>query len=595
MRQLKEIFSNIKYIALIASKYERLYLPLLIAVSLIQGTLPFANIIIPKYIINELTGSKRVDHLLLLVLILVGINLILRITNEYISTIYIQVADDHLQNRVGMLMGYKIMDIDYNYLENPEIYDMKEKANRINNGVIKDIVAAASSILSNVITLVGIIYIMAKLNPLIMLLILGTVTISARSNMKTQKLFYTIQNLLIPINRRLSYLFRMINDFTYGKDIRLFNLAGWLTKKCEYYWHKTVLEMKPRMVKVAHTNSIAIIVRFIQEGIVYIYLGLRVIWANMTLGDFVMYQNAVRSFTDSLSAIASAFVAIYQNNMYVRDYRNFMALENRINVDRDDTVPLPDLSKPYEIEFKDVSFKYPGQNSYALKNLSLTIKSGQKLSIVGLNGAGKTTLVKLLIRLYDQCEGVVLLNGTDIRKFNYNDYLSQFTVVFQDFNIFAFSLKENIALTESEKCDDERLISAIEKSGLDEKVRSLEKGMDSQIYKIFDEHGIELSGGEKQKLALARALYRKSSIVVLDEPTSALDPLAEYDLYKRFADLTEGRTTLYISHRMSSSKFSDAVAVIKNGTMVEYGTHEELMRRNGDYTTMFEAQAQYYI
>ena len=247
------------------------------------------------------------------------------------------------------------------------------------------------------------------------------------------------------------------------------------------------------------------------------------------------------------------------------------------------------------IEFRHVSFKYPSANEYVLKDVNIVIPAGQHLSVVGLNGAGKTTFIKLLCRLYDVNEGEILLNGINIKDYSYDAYMRELAVVFQDFKLFALTMRENIELGDSKKTSKTDLTKVCELSGLTELIDSLPKGIDTQIYKYFDKEGIEPSGGELQKMAIARALYKDAPIVILDEPTAALDPVAEYEVYSHFNELVGGKTAIYISHRLSSCKFSDKIAVFSDKTIKEYGTHEELVgKQGGIYATMFATQAQYY-
>ena len=255
---------------------------------------------------------------------------------------------------------------------------------------------------------------------------------------------------------------------------------------------------------------------------------------------------------------------------------------------------IENLDGGHTIEFRNVGFSYPGTGVKVLDNVSITLHSGEKLSVVGLNGAGKTTFIKLLCRLYDADSGEILLDGVNIREYDYDEYMKLFSVVFQDFRLLAFSVDDNILLGRSEP--PETVDGLLEKVGLDEKVKSLPNGHDTMMFKQFDKEGVELSGGEQQKLAIARALYKNAPVVILDEPTAALDPVAEYEIYKRFDELVGGKTGIYISHRLSSCKFCDRIAVFSEGTIKEYGTHDELLRKkDGIYSEMFTAQAQYYI
>lgn len=266
--------------------------------------------------------------------------------------------------------------------------------------------------------------------------------------------------------------------------------------------------------------------------------------------------------------------------------------ENSVNADSN---RLPAVEVDFEradITFEKVSFHYPGTEQKILDNVSFTINAREKTALVGLNGAGKSTLIMLILRLYRPTEGRILMNGVDIQTIPFDEYSKRFGVVLQDFSLFAYSVRENI--TFGEEVNEEKLEEVLKKSGLHDKIASLPKGANTSIYKDLDDEGIEFSGGDSQKLALARALYKSGSIVILDEPTSAFDPLAEYDFFKRLEELSEGKTTLFVSHRLSSTVFCHKILVLKNGKITEEGSHAELMERDGDYKELFMLQAQYY-
>ncbi|WP_373761435.1 ABC transporter ATP-binding protein [Jeotgalibaca porci] len=251
------------------------------------------------------------------------------------------------------------------------------------------------------------------------------------------------------------------------------------------------------------------------------------------------------------------------------------------------------LDNEYTLEARNVSFAYPGSDEYVLKNVNLKLEVGEKLAIVGMNGSGKTTLIKLLCRLYDPTEGQILLNGIDIRKYDYQEYLRLLAVVFQDFQLYAFHLGENVAA--SKVVNEESAVGALEKAGFSERGRTLKDGLDTYLYKNYDESGIEVSGGEAQKIAMARAIYKKAPIVLLDEPTAALDPLSEFEMYTNFSEVVGNRSAIYISHRLSSVRFCDRIAVFEQGAIIQEGTHSELVQKqDGKYFELWHAQAQYY-
>ncbi len=257
-------------------------------------------------------------------------------------------------------------------------------------------------------------------------------------------------------------------------------------------------------------------------------------------------------------------------------------------------IPVEDTTQ-IEFTFEDVSFTYPHQNECTLKNINLTIKNKERLSIVGENGAGKTTLVKLLLRLYEPTQGRILLNGIDIREIDYSEYLRLFSTVFQDFKLFAFKILDNITSLDNESGDLSKVNHCLEKAGLLSKINALEEGVETYLIKIYEENGVELSGGEAQKLAIARALYKDAPIVILDETTAALDPKAEYEIYTKFLSLVDDKTAIFISHRLSSTKFCDRIVVLREGEIAEIGSHSELLAQKGYYAELFSMQAQFYL
>ena len=307
----------------------------------------------------------------------------------------------------------------------------------------------------------------------------------------------------------------------------------------------------------------------------------------LSIGDFVMFAAAASSFATSLTATFSEATQSLLTARMIAPYRQFLRLKDRM--------PKAEGSvdgQAQALRFENVSFRYPRAQAPTLRHLNLTLKKGQRLAVVGENGAGKTTMIKLLLRLYDPDEGRILLGDRDIRELSPKEYAEQFSVVFQDFKLFAFSVRENICLGREEQ---ERLDRVLAQTGLDELLAGYEKGVDTSVYKQFDEKGVEFSGGERQKIAIARALYKDAPIVVMDEPTAALDPIAEEEIYNQLNNLIHGRTALFISHRLSSCKFCDEVAVFQEGRVVEQGSHEELMKEEGLYRRMFTAQSQYYV
>jgi ATP-binding cassette subfamily C protein len=296
-------------------------------------------------------------------------------------------------------------------------------------------------------------------------------------------------------------------------------------------------------------------------------------------------------FSQSLQSVLEFSLDTAKKTTYINEFIKFLDYPDTLEKNK---LPVSRVGA-YEFEFKNVSFRYPRSNDYVLKNLNLKLSSGEHLSIVGLNGAGKSTFVKLLCRLYDVTEGEILLNGINIKEYDYREYLDLFSVVFQDFKLLAYPIRENITLGNKKQLSDDKILDLCRVSGIEEKIEALDRGLDTSLYKTFDKEGIEPSGGEAQKISIARALAKDAPIVILDEPTASLDPIAEYEIYNSFDNLVGSKSAVFISHRLSSCRFSDVIAVFDQCILREYGTHEELVHKEGGiYASMFAAQAQYY-
>jgi len=309
------------------------------------------------------------------------------------------------------------------------------------------------------------------------------------------------------------------------------------------------------------------------------------------VGSVVKYVGSINKFISGFTGFMAEFAALRADNEGLRTYFEYINIPSKMYYG---TLPVEKRSdNEYEIEFRNVSFKYPGTDTYALKDISLKLHIGERLAVVGMNGSGKTTFIKLLCRLYDPTEGEITLNGIDIKKYDYDEYMGIFSVVFQDFKLFSFSLGQNVAA--GVEYDRARVETCLEKSGFGERYKTMEKGTETCLYRDFEEDGVEISGGEAQKIALTRALYKNAPFIVLDEPTAALDPVAEYEIYSKFDGIVGNKTAIYISHRLSSCRFCDDIAVFHEGMVIQRGSHEELLKQDsGKYRELWQAQAQYY-
>lgn len=489
----------------------------------------------------------------------------------------------------------KTLDMDYEALETPEMLDRLQKAKRATAGDwqgVQGMMTYMQVLFTQIISIIIAIIIMTSFDPLIILVIAVLSYIQflyfEHIRKKDKKEMW---DAMMPHWRKLEYMENVTTDFSYAKDIRLFGMKKFLAKKQKDVYDEELRHwIKSRQYWIYNSifsHGISLVRQLIITG----WLVYSVIAKDLSIGNFTLYLASAGAFSNAINEVLSALSALRERSAHTDDYRSFMDIPGDSGKD---TIPIPKADK-YVFTFENVSFKYKGQEKYALKNLNITVDAGEKLAVVGLNGAGKSTFIKLLLRLYDVSEGRILMNGTDIRRFDRAEYYRLFSPAFQDVTVFAFPMAENVSMSPPDETDKNKAEKCVREAGLGDKMDKLEKGIDTELLKVLYDDGVDLSGGEKQKLALARALYKGSDVIVLDEPTAALDALAEYRLYKSFNGLVGNRTAVYISHRLSSTRFCDRVAMFKDGEMTETGTHEELMAKNGDYAEMFRVQAQYYV
>jgi ATP-binding cassette subfamily B protein/ATP-binding cassette subfamily C protein len=586
----KSLFVGIAFLSKLYWKYSKSALFFLLLACIFKGIVPFASIIFPKFIIDELTGTQQLSVIIffiacLLVCVLFGNTLINVFHTKYFLNGHI------VFNLFELDLSRNLYEADLERIEAASFNDLKGKAERFLYGDGKGwggVLSKAADVSSYIITLVGIVSIISVLNPLVVVAFVGLTLLTALVNSKVKKANNQL-DIERPIQeRRLMYDLSLFEDYRFAKEIRINTLGEWLLQRLGKrlaILHNFYVKMNYNSLKAQIFSNV---ITFIQQGIAYGYLVYSVLEGRFGIGSFTMYLAAINSFSGAMFSVMDSIVDIRRFSDYYEAVDDFLNMPKQ---QREGKKAL-NVSSPPLLEFRNVSFRYPGQSNYTLKNINLVIETGQKLSVVGENGAGKTTMTKLLMRLYRPTEGQILLNGEDIQGFDFEQYEKTLSVVFQDFALFGMSLRDNVALGHA--VDDTLVIEALRKSGFGDKLDSLEKGLDTPIYKIFDDSGFEPSGGEGQKIAMARALLKDTPVVILDEPTAALDPRAEYEIYQNFNQMVAGKSAIFISHRLSSARFCDKIAVFKKGEIVEYGPHAELLNRNGLYHELFTMQAQFY-
>ncbi|MCR4961693.1 MAG: ABC transporter ATP-binding protein/permease [Lachnospiraceae bacterium] len=558
-------------------------------------------LLLPKLLIDEIVaikdGASVEDHLKTVALY-VGLTVIAEFLSRFFSNVansYINWANTFFDRTLYQKACEKSMTMDFQYTEDPKVLDQQQKAMEgiswYSGGVV-GVLNCFYEIVYNFVLMGTVITIISFYCPLLIPVQILAMGLVCWYNVKNQKIEVEFFLKLAKSNRLFSYFFWELPTYRHGQDTRLYDGADMFLERGAAFEDEQIVlwaEQSHLERKNTYKSNIANAVR---DGLSYFYMGYKGIKGLISIAEFTMCASAASRLYQSLIGIGGNLQSLTQKCSYAYQFLLYLDYPDALKKGSRAVE-----GEKHVIEFEHVYFKYPRSEEYVLEDINIKINSGEHLSVVGLNGAGKTTFIKLLCRLYDVTEGRILVDGVDIREYSEKEYRRLFSVVFQDFKLFAFSLKDNVEMGDTEKEYDEAYFEeTLKLSGLYEDAKELKNGYDTRLFKSFDEDGTELSGGQQQKTAISRALYRNAPIVILDEPTAALDPLAEYEIYKKFDTLVGGKSAIYISHRLSSCKFCDRIAVFSDKTIKEYGTHEELVHlEDGVYARMFAAQAKYYV
>ncbi len=549
---------------------------------------PLVVLIIPKYILDELAEECRAK-VIFAYIALYALALAFFHLTSFLLHWHTSVHSIKTSHRTNLFNKKKWLYMDYGQFENGQVRDLAEKCiGQLDPAAF--IEGTIFGLFTNVIQLAGYTYIVMSLHPIILVLILIIIGLNTLIVRKLNRIGYEYQPIITRISRRLGYVFNTMVDFNVGREVRINGAATWLNKK---YNNETenYMECYKRNQKKQYTpRLLAMLLDLIQTVIFYGYCGYLAINGNISVGHFSMFLGAISLFTNSFTGLLGRFSNIKLLSKYVDDYREFLTISEHKGKEKEKN-NIPDGK--FDIRFENVSFKYPNTDRYVLKKINITIKNGERLSVVGYNGAGKTTFIKLLCRLYEPTEGKIFVGDIDISTIPLAKYRKLLSVVFQDHERVGLTIRDNIIM--NKEYNEERLNFSVDQSGLRERIDSLKNGIDTMLFRIYDYDAVIFSGGENQKLVCARAYYKDSPIVILDEPTASLDPIAEANLYERFNSIIGNKTSIYISHRLASVRFCDSIAVFVDGEIVEYGSHTELMNNNGVYTDLFKKQASYYV
>ena len=617
--KLKDTITKIKYDISVTVKACRLvekFTPHFILHSFLfsffEVTSNFYGIFFSGEMLNEIVGNRDIKKLIFLAAITVGGQSLLVLLSK-ISWRKLRVGLVVCEQWEEMYLNDRSFSMDYKNTEDPSVRSHRQSIvdNRDVGGIsylgrLTSIFRSSLNIVFSVLILLTMVFHSSKmtLSPFLsfvdsgwmiaVLLVVSSVCsvlIGKVSKKFNDNMFFYNQKLPV-INRLMKfYLSDYLDDSKAHKDVHIFSQSSLIINSITEMVKKWTKENDNRLDSQWNFELKVEIVNYIIKALVYAFVAIKVIIGSMGLGDFLRYSQTISELMTAFAWFGNSATGFHNNVKYIEKFFEYVDIPTEMHYG---TIPTEKRSDNiYDIEFHNVSFRYPHSDVYAIKNLSFKFKVGEKVAVVGMNGSGKTTMIKLLCRLYDPTEGYITLNGIDITKYDYEDYLALFSVVFQDFRLFSFSLGENVACTQ--EYDDDKVLSCLNIAGMKERVSSLPDGLKSVIYKDFDENGIEISGGEAQKIAIARALYKDAPFVILDEPTASLDPIAEYEIYSRFNDMVENKTAVYISHRLSSCRFCDKIAVFHEGEIIQFGSHEDLLKEtNGKYCELWTAQAQYY-
>jgi ATP-binding cassette subfamily B protein len=588
------------------------YLPLMIIKNLLQTSLPFVNIIFSSMILDHIIEKISMDLILSQVYWMIGLNLVLGVSVSLLTKL-LNVRTEYVNRAMEAKIANKAITLDYEQLEKKESLELLFKA-KDGSGSHGGIMSFCNSLGSMIGHIISLIYSFALLSTLftsghslgesltakiiaspilsilLFLLYFVALWINFQFVKKVNEYSYVFFEKNVEGNRLLTYFILLANNYNFGKDIRIYHMADMIAEEMNNANASVSGTLRELGRITGKYNGRSEIVNQITIYITYAYVGIRAMLGLISVGNILKYVSTLIKFMNSISFLLGEYADFDLQRQYLRNYCLFLELENK---KYEGTLPIEKRDdNEYDLEFKNVSFHYPNSEEMILNNISLKLKVGKKLAIVGRNGAGKTTFIKLLCRLYDPTEGEILLNGINIKKYDYQEYLKVFSVVFQDFKLFSFDIAQNVAANVD--YEEARVWEALEKAGVAERVEQMKDKIKTNLYQT-QENGVEISGGEAQKLAIARALYKNSPVVILDEPTSALDPVSEYEIYARFDELVSERTSIYISHRMSSCRFCDNIVVFDGGKIIQKGSHEALMKEEkGLYHEMWNAQSKYY-
>ena len=608
MKKIRGFTSRLFYIISLVWESSPWLLIAMMLLCLLSGVLPVAGAYITSALLNgvaEIIGSQSTGDVvrdvfetmrpLLFLFLLLLIYQFLNRTVSRVDKMVSGVAGELVVNHIKLKIITKSRDVDLKSFDDPAFYGKLENANREASMRPIGILTATFHVISALISVVSFIGILTTLSPVAPLIVILAAIPGAAVNYAYRNRNFRYIRFRSRERREMTYYSNLMVNKDLAKEVKILGLGDTLIEKYKTVFARYFKGLRSLLVKEGVTQIIVGIITVLAHCALFGYVAYNVVFSgDGKIGDYSLYTGALTSITTYVTTLVNSTATIYEGTLFIENMIEFMK-EERTVVPSDEVAKKPALGVPHTIEFIDVSFSYPGKATKVIDHLNLKINPGESVVLVGLNGAGKTTLIKLLTRLYDPTDGKILLDGTDLREYEPEALYNIFGIVFQDFGKYSVTVEENIRFGDVEReCERADVEAAARQGNAHDFIMNLPENYDTPLTRIFDEDGTELSGGQWQKLSISRAFFKRSEILILDEPTASLDPLAEQEIFSQFYELSRGKITLFVSHRLSSATSASKIVLLDGGAVAEEGTHEELMELRGKYYTLFTTQASRY-
>ena len=588
------LWQNSWYMVKLAWRYSKSVLAICIILAAATAGETVVQLLIAPGILQKLELRASLPQLLGAIAIFTGALILFAAAKEYFD---LNKLFGRVTVRIKLIeaIAEKMAQTSYENLLDTAFLQRKERASSAcddNQSPAESIWLTWTNILANLLGFAVYLALLSSLSPLLILVVIATTAAGYFVSRKVNQFGYLHREEEAAYTAEMRYVKRTVTSRAFAKDIRIFGLKPWLMEVWQKSFQLYESFLRRREKHYFLTNLADFLLSLLRNGISYAYLLHLTLTEGLSASTFLLYFTAASGFTQWITGILEQFTQLSKASLEISVVREFLEWPEGFQLTGGD--PIPDaVNGTYELQLEHVTYRYPGAAEDAIHDLSLTLHRGEKVALVGLNGAGKTTLVKLLCGFLDPTQGTVRLNGVDIRKLNRRAYYKLFSAVFQEFSLLEATVAENVA-QQVAGIDEEKVWQCLEKAGLSDAVRALPQRLQTHLGRSIYDDGTELSGGQTQRLMLSRALYRDGAVLVLDEPTAALDPITESEIYLKYSEMTQGKTSLFISHRLASTRFCDRIILLENGSIAEEGSHEALLQAGGSYAKLFSVQRRYY-